>query len=319
MPTMPHMAGQATDASATPGAASPALRRAYVTVSARRRRSTRRRRRPGGWVGASTITRTSGSVPLGRTSTRPWSPSSASTLAICRRSARRRRASALGDRHVDEHLRQPGHRRRGEVGQRAPGRTTASASTTPVSSPSPVVARSRKITWPLCSPPSEYPPLAERLEHVAVADRRLDHVDAGGLHRQAEPEVGHHGDDDRVVAQRAPVAQVAGADGDDVVAVDDGPGVVDGHRAVGVTVEGQPEIGAVRRRTAAASEAGVGGPHPALMLRPSGSVVDHDDVGAGRGRGPGRPCRWRRRWRRRRRCAGRRAAAPRGGRARARR
>ena len=114
-----------------------------------------------------------------------------------------------------------------------------------MSRPSPVVARSRKITCPLCSPPSESCAGVERLEHVAVADRGLDHLDPGRLHRQPEPEVGHHGDDDGVVAQGAAAVQVEGADGDDVIAVDDRAGVVDGHQPVGVTVEGEPEVGAV--------------------------------------------------------------------------
>ena len=48
----------------------------------------------------------------------------------------------------------------------------------------------------------------ERLEHVAVADGGLDDVDPGRLHRQAEPEVRHHRDDDGVVAQRAAAMQV---------------------------------------------------------------------------------------------------------------
>ena len=69
-------------------------------------------------VGASTITRTSGSVPLGRTSTRPWPPSSASTRGDLGGDALGGVGHRRLDRHVDEDLRQAGHRRRGEVGQR---------------------------------------------------------------------------------------------------------------------------------------------------------------------------------------------------------
>ena len=67
--------------------------------------------------------------------------------------------------------------------------------------PSPVVARSRKITWPDCSPPSTRSSALHRGEHVAVADGRLDHVDARRRERVVQPEVRHHRDRDRVVAQ----------------------------------------------------------------------------------------------------------------------
>ena len=102
------------------------------------------------------------------------------------------------------------------------------------------------MTWPLCSPPRRVAAGVERLEHVAVADRRLDDVDAGRLHRQAEPEVGHHRDDDGVVAQRRRAragrsAQMAMRWSPSTSAT----GVIDGHQAVGVAVEGQPEVGAV--------------------------------------------------------------------------
>ena len=109
--------------------------------------------------GASTITRTSGSVPLGRDEHAPV----VAELGLHRRDLvgqrrRRGRIAAGGDPHVAQHLRQPGHGRVGQLAERsaralAPRRAAAR----PVSRPSPVVARSAKITWPLCSPPSDRP------------------------------------------------------------------------------------------------------------------------------------------------------------------
>ena len=66
---------------------------------------------------ASTITRTSGSVPDGRSSTRPVSPSSASAsaTAACTVGAAAP-ACPVADRHVDQHLRQLVHHG-GQVGQ----------------------------------------------------------------------------------------------------------------------------------------------------------------------------------------------------------
>ena len=46
----------------------------------------------------------------------------------------------------------------GELGERSARRAMTSSSWIPVSRPSPVVARSRKMTWPDCSPPSDQPP-----------------------------------------------------------------------------------------------------------------------------------------------------------------
>ena len=45
------------------------------------------------------------------------------------------------------------------------------------------------------------------------------------------------------VAQAAAAVQIGGADRHDVVAVDDTAGVVDGEQPVGVTVEGEAEVG----------------------------------------------------------------------------
>ena len=182
------------------------------------------RRRPS-CVGASTITRTSGSVPLGRTSTRPRSPSSASTAAIVVGDALGRVGHRRGDRHVDEHLRQAGHRRRRQLGQRAARRgARRRAACSPVSRPSPVVARSRKMTWPDCSPPSEYAAGGQRLEHVAVADGRLDDVDAPASAMARRNPRFVITVTTTVSSRSSPAAcRSSGADGDEVVAVDERP------------------------------------------------------------------------------------------------
>ena len=106
-------------------------------------------------VGASTITRTSGSVPLGRTSTRPrplsaadsasTSPAIASTAPVERR--------AVGEADVDEPLR--------ELLHRVPAGQVAAPSASSVSSaaaiPSPDGTKPVSMMWPDCSPPSAQP------------------------------------------------------------------------------------------------------------------------------------------------------------------
>ena len=82
------------------------------------------------------------------------------------------------------------------------------------------------------------------LEHIAVTDRGLLHPDPVLLHGQPEAEVGHDGDHHGVLDQQAPVMPVQRADGDEVVAVDQCPGVVHAQDPVGVTVEGQAGVGA---------------------------------------------------------------------------
>jgi hypothetical protein len=62
--------------------------------------------------------------------------------------------------------------------------------------------------------------------------------------------------------------EVTGADGDDVVAVDDGPGVVDGDQPVGVAVEGQAGVGP--SATTSRRFSGWVAPQRSLMLQPSG-------------------------------------------------
>ena len=83
------------------------------------------------------------------------------------------------------------------------------------------------------------------------------HLDAGVAHRVVEAEVAHHGGHDGVVAQLAALVQRERADGQDLVAVDDLAGRVDGQAAVGVAVVRDAEVGAVLRT--ACDAAGRGG------------------------------------------------------------
>ena len=89
------------------------------------------------------------------------------------------------------------------------------------------------------------PARVERFEHVPVADRCLDDVDALTLHRPPEAEVGHHRDDHRVVHQMALLAQLQRGEGDQPVAVDHVAEVVDRDDAVAVAVERETEMGAL--------------------------------------------------------------------------
>ena len=200
MPTMPHMEDQATDGDAAdPGSAARISRRPGP-----RPRSISAPASAWSWVGASTITRTSGSVPLGRTSTRPRLPSSASTLAISSANALGGVGHRRGDGHVDEDLRQPGHRRRRQLGQRPP--RPAHGVTQDHAGQQAVTGRGHVAEDHVAALLTAQRVRAggQRLQHVAVADGRHHHVDAGLLHRQAEPEVRHHGDDDGVVGAGRP-------------------------------------------------------------------------------------------------------------------
>ncbi len=76
-------------------------------------------------------------------------------------------------------------------------------------------------------------------------------------------------------------AQPQREDGEDLIAVDDRSGVVDGQHAIAVAVEGEPEVAlrAARRPRRAASRSVE--PHPTLMLMPSGaSPMTATSVGA---------------------------------------
>ena len=88
--------------------------------------------------------------------------------------------------------------------------------------------------------------LLHHLQHVAVADGGAQHADAGALERGFQAHVGHGGGDDEVVGEHAAVFQVAGADQQDGVAVDDVAAGAGEHAAVGVAVEGEADVRAAR-------------------------------------------------------------------------
>ena len=109
--------------------------------------------------------------------------------------------------------------------------------------PSPVVARWRKTMWPDCSPPRASPSASS-----AASTWRSP----TGVSRTAMPRSAMARRNPRLVmtvtttvspASSPRAGQVDGEEGQQGVAVGHRPGVVDGHQAVGVAVEGQPEVG----------------------------------------------------------------------------
>ena len=155
---------------------------------------------------ASTMTRTSGSVPDGRSSTRPGGAELALRLGDGGgQLGRRRDAGLVHVRHVDQDLRQPAPSRRPARRAACRSRRRGRPACSPVSVPSPVVAWSSMMTWPGLLAAERVAVALHRLQHVAVADRGLHQVDALALHRQLEAEVGHDGGDDGVLgaARRA--------------------------------------------------------------------------------------------------------------------
>ena len=212
-PMMPHMVTQATWA--------PAARSAPGRPR-RPRRAGPRPRRPGPPTRASTMTRTNGSVPLGRSRTRPSWPSSASAFTTASHTSAlsaRRSGCGIGTltRRWGTRSTSPAERSASE----RPARSTRSASAIPVRMPSPVVERDRKMMWPDCSPPEAQPVGVERGQDVAVPDVGLAHGDAAGLHGQAEAEVGHDGDGHRVAGELPPLGQIEREQRQQHVAVDD--------------------------------------------------------------------------------------------------
>ena len=122
---------------------------------------------------------------------------------------------------------------------------------------------------PDCSPPSRPLPLAERLEHVAVADIGHDDLDPALPHQPVEAEVRHHGDRDQLDSQ------VEREDGEDLVAVDRLALGVDRQHPVAVAVEGDAEVVAAVL-------------HDALEEREiGGAAADVDVLAVGSGRDGG--------------------------------
>ena len=138
--------------------------------------------------------------------------------------------------------------------------------------PSPVVAYSRKITWPDCSPPRDRAQPLHLLEHVLVAH---------GVRTMRMPSRSSAFSRPRfaitVETTMSPLRWPAGfqraARGEQHgVAIHDLAASRDENGAVGVAVEGHAEIRAVRRATRCCSGSRCSAPQFRLMLRPSGSV-----------------------------------------------
>ena len=242
---------------------------------------------------ASTITRSSGSVPLARSEHPAVAGEAGLDCGDLGGDLLGGVGDALDDGDVDEHLGQPRHRCGGEVGQAG---TRAHHHVGEDDAGEQPVARRRPVTEdhvPALLATHREPAFVERFEDVAVTDRRLDDVDPFTLHGDAEPEVGHHRGDDRGVAQGAAAMQVGGADGHDVVAVDDTTGVIHGEQSVCVAVEGEPEVGGLDDHSGGEGVE-VSGPAVVVDVAAVGGVVDGDHVGTGGGEqaggdGAGRP------------------------------
>ncbi len=122
------------------------------------------------------------------------------------------------------------------------------------------------------------------LQDVPVAHGRLHEPQPLALHGEREPEVGHHGGDDRVRAQRALLAHGERQHGEDLVAVDLGALVVHGQAAVGVAVVRDAEVGAVLD-DGGAELVQVGRAVAVVDVEAVGLGADGDDGGPGPGEG----------------------------------
>ena len=142
-----------------------------------------------------------------------------------------------------------------------------------------MVASRRKMMCPDCSPPRAKPVLVQSGQHVAVPHRGLLHGDAPLLHGPAEAEVGHHRDHHRVAGQLSPLGQVEGEQGQQLVPADHPALGVDGEQAVGVAVEGQPQMGLVLHH-GAGQRVGGGGPAAGVDVGAVGLAADGDHLGA---------------------------------------
>ena len=196
-------------------------------------------------VGASTITRTSGSVPLGRSSTRPPSPRSASTARTSAQigSARVSGKSTIRNGHVAQHLGESVHHGGRQAGQRLAGPDHQVQQEQSGQHP---ITRGGQIAEDDVAGllPSEGPPvIVEGFEDVAVPHRGLVHRHPGFGHGEMETQVGHDGDDHRVVGQQAALAHVEGEQAQQPVPIDDPTVPVDCDDPVRVPVEGQPGSG----------------------------------------------------------------------------
>src|SRR3954451_15075466 len=148
------------------------------------------------------------------------------------------RGVAVGDAHVDQALRELAHRVAAHEVGAVEGLERQQRARDAVAG-----GREAELDDVARLLAAEHPAaVAQLLEHVAVADLRRRDLDAGLLHRRVEAVVRHHRHGDPIARETAGAAQVQRGEGDELVAVDDGAGAVDGEDAVAVAVEGEPDV-----------------------------------------------------------------------------
>ena len=241
---------------------------------------------------ASTMTRTSGSVPDGRSSTRPESPSSASTSATAAASSRivveARGVDAL---HVDQDLRQPVHHA-GELGQRLPAPPPGDQ----VQPGEHAVAGGRVVEQDHVAGLLAAEAVAaglHRLEHVPVADRGLDHLMPSRRIASRSPRL-----DITVTTSvswaSVPASRIASARTAMIWSPSTtSPVGVDREAPVGVAVVRDPEVGAVLADRGRSSRQG-GSSRTVVDVQPSGSAPIAITSAPARRRPRARPARRRR-------------------------
>ncbi len=126
--------------------------------------------------------------------------------------------------------------------------------------------------------------LLHALEHVAVADIGDLHPHVPLPHGPVEAQVAHAGDHHRVTRQAALLHEPGGQQGEDLVAVDDGPRAIDRQDPVGVSVEGKSEV-ELPLHDKRGEGAGVGRAALGVDVDPVGAGEDRLHVGAGSGEG----------------------------------
>ena len=121
--------------------------------------------------------------------------------------------------------------------------------------------------------------LAHVLDHVAVADRRADEVEADALQVALKPQVGHDGGDDAVALQPARFAPGASDHAHELVAIDLPALLVHQDQPVGVAVQRDAEVGAIGEHFALEHRRS-GGAAAAVDVDAVGLDADRDDFGA---------------------------------------
>ena len=192
---------------------------------------------------ASTMTRTTGSVPDGRISTRPLAPSSRSTSARRSASARFAVQSSPGLRRTLISVcgkRSTPASRSAERPARADDRLEHHQRADDAVAGRVAVEREQVARALAAELPAA---LQQLLEHVAVADRGANDVDAAAAQRLLDAEVGHQRADD---AGHGPAVVEAGGGEhvEQLVAVVEAAGAVDDLQPVAVAVEGDAVVGA---------------------------------------------------------------------------